>query len=74
MKAIGTRKYTIGAGLVTTRRKNGSCTHRNKADRRHLISGEGARFVSADDGCTSQRLHRRQFANDYVPFCHAPRA
>lgn len=50
-----------------------SCTHRNKADCRHLVGCKGARFVGADDCCAPQRLHRRQFANDYVPLRHAPR-
>lgn len=49
-------------------------THRDEADSRHLVGGEGTGLVGADDGCAPERLHGRQLPDDHVPLRHAPGA
>lgn len=49
-------------------------THRHHADRRHLVGGEGAGLVRADDGGAAEGLDRGQLSDDHVPLRHSPGA
>lgn len=49
-------------------------THRDEADRRHLVCGQRAGLVGADDGGAPQRLDGGQLPDDHVPLRHAPGA